>query len=285
MVMAEAEGFFAYDRFTGGKAAEHWHGLVSMAYPCLQHLDMLGQVSALVQRSMANRLLQVSLLDAVEFCSGKAELTKAFIRHQLRTACFDLLYRPEHDMLSQAGVRLFLDAVAATRRKGLNWWGTTCSSFVSLCVAVSQRFAWNDFLGNTQRPFVEEGNCQVEVMSLAMFVALLTDVFCILEQPCNSVMPKVGSLKRVLEYFGMEKLQTWHGAFGGPSPKPLQLWHAKGLNLQSLRRDKPSHLSSDLVSHGDGGSYTGIKPNLVQSAHYTREFREAVATCFDLTVL
>ena len=74
-------------------------------------------------------------------------------------------------------------------------------------------------------------------------------------------------------------------SFGGPSPKPLQIWHTAGLDLSALLRPKPFGLDGGLVAQDtDAGSWTGVKDRLVQSEHYTSEFGAMVLACFEPTV-
>lgn len=279
-LQATAFAFLAYDKFTGGQAAEWWHSLISLAYPVLAKMDLVGQITAIAARAWGNRDSSSSaLFGFVEFCSGKGELTKAFIRRQQKVACFEILYSQQHDMLSKTGLRLFLEAVGLTRPNGKNWYGTKCSSFVSLCSSVAQRCPQNEFRGDETKDFVHEGNCQVEVMSLSMFIGLLLDVHPLLEQPLNSVMVKLGSLARIFTFFNFVKVVTWLGAYGGPSPKPLQIWSQDVVDMTPLCRPKPEGLSCDLVEIADDGSYTGVKSKLVESEFYTKDFGDMVANC------
>ena len=83
---------------------------------------------------------------------------------------------------------------------------------------------------------------------MAMLFAHLCGCSPVLEQPTSSVLPKLEPLKNVLEFIGSKKVVVWHGAYGGESHKPLQLWSPR--DLSSLVKPKPKNLVSDLVEYG-----------------------------------
>lgn len=208
----------------GGFAAKVWPALISFAYPGLAALDLVEQIMTLVQRMFNNwQKTEEQLLDFVEYCAGRGRLTVELLRRKFHGAAFDKAYTELHDMLSPRGLRLFLDALTSTRRGGLHWWGTKCSSFVSLCQSVAQRYPWNNYLGAVERCFVSEGNEQAEVTAFGMFMSMICGCYPVLEQPLTSVMVLLPSLKSVLSHFNFQKKVVWMGAFQGPSPKPLQI--------------------------------------------------------------
>ena len=272
--------------------AEMWPTMIGCAFPVLRSLTLVDQIMSFVSRALYNRSmaeepgrLDEPLLDFIEFCSGRGMLTRGMIHNGHRCAAFDVLYSLEHDMLSAPGLRLFLDALTSTRKGGMNWWGTKCSSFVSLCASVAQRHAYNAWLGNEERQFVQEGNQQAEVTALGICLGVLCGLFPVLEQPVSSVMPRTPSLHSVLSFFNFHRQVVWMGAFSGPSPKPLQLWHPFRLGLSRLQRPRPVGLDAGLVLQGADGSWTGVKERLETSEHYTFEFGCAVAECFNNSVV
>lgn len=127
-------------------------------------------------------------------------------------------------------------------------------------------------------------NCLMVVTSLAMSFAHCCGTNPVLEQPSNSCLPKLEPLQSALSLMGASKTTIWHGAYGGTSPKPLQLWSAK--DMSSLKRPKPQHLSSHLVKkqstkQADGkmkNTYTGKTKALLQSQVYSSSFGNAVAS-------
>ena len=196
-------------------------------------------------------------LSWVEYCAGAGHLSRRLLKRHLKGACFDILYESDHNMLLASGVGLFVDALSANHSGALVWLGTPCSSFVSLCVSVSQRRAENLYYGDASRSFVAAGNAFLEITSLLYFLStMLGNVTCP-EQPLNSVLPLLPTLRNVLSYVQSQKVVTHMRAFNGPSVKPLQLWCTHG-GFSHLIRPRPFTAISDLVSHGEGGSYTGI---------------------------
>ena len=285
-IRSQVLDFLAYDESCGGHVSEVWPRLIGECYPALSSLSLADQIMSFVHRILQNwanaELGEAGgpLLDFIEFCAGRGMLTRGMIHHGHRCAAFDKIYSSAHDMLSARGLRLFLDALTSTRKRGMNWWGTKCSSFVSLCASLAQRTAFNDWLGDQTRFFVMEGNSQAEVTALGIFIGVVCGLLCVLEQPVSSVMPRTPSLQSVFAFFGFNRQVVWMGAFSGPSPKPLQLWHPPSLDLSRLGRPKPIGLDAGLVVQGDDGSWTGVKDRLEISEHYTFEFGCAVAQCF-----
>ena len=123
------------------------------------------------------------------------------VRKSFKRVALDIAYSQNHDMTSPQGLRPFLDCLTATRQGGMHWWGTKCSSFVSLCSSIAQRLDWNNYFGDTSRRFVSEGNMQAEVTAFGLFLSVICGCLPCLEQPISSVMVQLPSLRHVLEYF------------------------------------------------------------------------------------
>lgn len=112
------------------------------------------------------------------------------------------------------------------------------------------------------------------VTSLMMAVAYWSGAHPVLEQPITSVMPKCEPLCSVLASMNAKKYVVWHGAFGGESPKPLQLWSSQSLSV--LQRGRPKAQLAKLCI-AKGRRYTGQKKALQRSQAYSNEFGRAVA--------
>lgn len=266
-----------YDLEDNGWIHEIWPQVLSNAFPALARLNLVDQIMALVQRCVRNRAGHLNLLQFCEFCSGRGNLTRELLRCNLYGCSFDWLYAEEHNMMESYGIRLFFDAITSSAQEALHWWGTKCSSFVSLCVSVSLRHSSNSYLGDQSKQFVKEGNFQAEITSIGIFISWLCGCYPVLEQPISSVMPCLTSMRHVLTYCRFEKTICWMGSFNGPSPKPLQIWHPQELDLKHLNRGRPTGLDGGLVEIGEGGSWTGVKNKLNESEHYTKEFGASVA--------
>lgn len=87
-------------------------------------------------------------------------------------------------------------------------------------------------------------------------------------------------MANVPAYCRFIKKVVWMGAFGGPSPNPLQTWHAPQLDLSPLLRPKPFGLDGGLEVQDEAGGYTGVKEKWVDSEHYTPEFGHVVSDFF-----
>ena len=106
--------------------------------------------------------------------------------------------------------------------------------------------------------------------ALLMLVAHLLKTEVLLEQPVTSVLPLCPTMKNVLSFIGM-------GAFGGPSVKPIQVFH-NHVKYQALVRERPIMLAArELVTRSESGQYTGIPDALEQSGAYPLDFAQAVA--------
>ena len=124
--------------------------------------------------------------------------------------------------------------------------------------------------------------CFMVVTALAIAFAYLCGCSPILEQPTTSVLPKLEPLQSVLKSIGCTREVIWHGAYGGTSPKPLQLWSTR--NLRALVRPKPTNLVSDLITYKkktvkgkEKNTYSGKKVLLKASQCYCKPFGKAVA--------
>ena len=105
-----------------------------------------------------------------------------------------------------------------------------------------------------------------------MFVAFFSQLVPVLEQPSGSVMPKAEPLRSVLAYIGARKVTCWHGAFGGESAKPLQLWSPAHEDLKVLWRKKPTTGMRTLVSTDKSKGvrrYSGVHRMLKGSQAYS----------------
>ena len=162
------QDFLAFDAAHDGQSVR-WVNLLDMCYPCLANLSLTDKLMAIINRTLYNRDSGQCHLSWVEYCAGAGHLSRALLKRHLKGACFDILYESDHNMLLASGVWLFVDALSATHSGALVWLGTPRSSFVSLCVSVSQRRAENLYYGDTSRSFVAAGNAFMEITRLLYF--------------------------------------------------------------------------------------------------------------------
>ena len=276
-----------YDAAQGGSVRVTWPMILGMAFPYLQNsgLSIEGQIMKIAERFFFNNHDLGSgadeLFDFVEFCAGRANLSRELLRKGWKGCSLDIRFSPLHDMCSQWGLRTFIDCLSSSKDRALHWFGTKCSSFVPLCQSVAQRYPQNNFYGDTNRACVCDGNFQVEVTGLCMFISMVLSCIPVLEQPLGSCMPHAPVLRNLLSWFGMVKTVTYMGCFSGPSVKPLQIWHPPN-TLEGLCRQKPSHwdFDSQLASRGHDGSYTGVRGLCQESEAYTPAFGLAVAELY-----
>ncbi len=200
------------------------------------------------------------------------------VRNGIPSAAFDIVFEAGHNCLEAMGLKLWLDALASTRRRSLNWMGTQCSSFTVLCRAVSGRSPENDYMGFEQKDFVFNGNLQQEIASLLMWLSFQIGNITCLEQPLNSCMVLSKSMRGTLKHIGAQKFVTYMGCFGGDTEKPLQLWSPSPY-FSMMEREKPGGGSVELVTR-NGHQFTGKKSELAESQIYTPAFARAVYRVF-----
>ena len=282
-VAQDISRFLAFDTESGGEAAATWQPIIERAYPQLSNYSLHGKLWLLCVRTLRNRVEhEPKAHQCIDFFSGDAFLSLGHVELGLRCARFDFLYGEAHDCLKNEGERAYLDAVTYTEEKCLCWFGTKCSSFLGLCRKQSDRRESNGWVGNIHRPFVSEGNGMMHMSSLCYFLAWATKAIPALEQPTESSMGRVRPMRTVLEFIpNIRRTTTWLGAYGAPSPKPIQIWHCDE-KLVALKRKRPEsvkmpvRLCTETKREGKR-TYSGNKKHLVASSAYPRDFGRAVA--------
>ena len=121
------------------------------------------------------------LVDCVEYWAGAGNLTYAMCMAGNVCSRWDKQYNPAHDCLTGTGLRLWVEELVCSSQQCLVWLGVQCSSFVTLCIAQSQRKAPNGFLGDQSRAFVCNGNHQMRVASLLFYISGLLGDMTVLE--------------------------------------------------------------------------------------------------------
>ena len=278
--------FFSYDKTCGGAAESSWPELIQGAYPELRSFSLVHQLSQLVLRNLEIRRLAVHLgfvlLSFTEHWAGGGELTLQHLLVGFVCARFDKLYSDTHDCETAAGLRLWLDSLTYTEESALNWFGTQCSSFLVCCMKHSKRKPSNGYAGDEKRAFVVSGNHQKDVVSLMYFLSFMFGNEPFLEQPLNSVLPKMRPLRTVFEWAGVTRTVTALGAYGAPTVKRLQLWHChsvyKALKARVPKSSRPKASLTRVVVRKDGKrAFTGKKKEMKDSQAYPPAFAFAVA--------
>ena len=285
-VNADAEIFFEMRTDIRGMLALNceaglvWAELLVEGFPEFKGLSCEVMLLHTVAHSLAHRLPQRSgQLDFIEYWAGSASLTKEHVRLGARCARFDKVYDQGHDCSTPEGLRRWLESLNHVVESGSVWCGTQCSSFLLMCMSKSRRRPENGYHGDMSRAFVKEGNRHMKVLSLLYFVAWLLRVDVVLEQPTESVSPLIQPLKCVLQFVGAVRTHTWlgHKDFGGPSPKPIQLWHTSS-KYAALKRKRPcSKPTLQLVTKLKGKRFRGDPKLLKASQVYPPGFALAAA--------
>ena len=273
----ELDVFFMIDTQCGGRAQVMWTHYLHIAFPFMMNWSLRDMLMALLLRVSFHRAAGRSWLQYVELFAGQGNLSKAAIRAGLSGVSLDKDYGEHQNILTGHGLVLALLALTATVPGALWWTGLPCSSFVILCVSVSQRCAENDFLGDESKDFVLEGNTIGDLSALLQFLAYMVQCNDGMEQPASSVYPETPCCKAVLRHIQAHKTVTYHWCFGGPTLKPLQLWSSKDY-MKRMHRERPwipGGLEA-LATRDERGGFTGNKERLRESQMYTPMFGEAV---------
>ncbi|CAK9046694.1 unnamed protein product [Durusdinium trenchii] len=215
------ESFLDFDSLHGSQAEQHWHSILGAVFPELQELSLKNRLAALIQCGKRN--MAASKFTFVEYFSGCGNLTKSFLAQEHLGAAFDFKYTSNHDCLTVEGLRLWFAALLSCGPKSFIWFAIECSSWVPLCLSQSLRHESNGYLGDTSKVFIQNGNAQMVVSSLLMFVACLLGHIVSLEQPLSSVLPLCDLMDTVLKFIGVSKTVCYLGAYGAKSVKPVQL--------------------------------------------------------------
>ena len=230
---------------------------------------------ALIDKAFANIESDESFNDFVEYACGHGNLSRGCLKKGLVGTALDILCDECHNCLHASGFLLWIESLMACRRRALVWFGTKCSSWVSLCVSVSERHASNNYHGNTERSFVTEGNSLMLITSLLFFLSTCIGHLTCLEQPLSSTMVLHPWLRNVLVWSKSQKCVTYMGAYGAKTCKPVQLWSNHCLSM--LERAKPQNMGETLATREANGGYTGNGQALQESEKYPELFGLAVA--------
>ena len=105
-----------YDAAQGGSVRVTWPMILGMAFPYLQNsgLSIEGQIMKIAERFFFNNHDSGSgadeLFDFVEFCAGRANLSRELLRKSWKGCSLDIRFSPLHDMCSQWGCEHSLTA-------------------------------------------------------------------------------------------------------------------------------------------------------------------------------
>jgi hypothetical protein len=261
-----------------------WQQMLGSAYPSMRDLDVGQQIYNLAREALQSLNAHPNEHDknCLEYWSGSGMITLFHLRKGMAAKQFDKKNEGNYDCTTPIGLRLWLDALLYEAASDATVWiATECSSFSSVCRAVSKRHKNNEYAGDCSRDFVVNGNKQMVVASILFFISWLISLHPIVEQPKPSCMQKARPLKDVLEFTGASCTNTWLGAFEAPSPKPLQLWHPPENLFSQLQRRKPANKLESLVttsaSKRGRRAFSGRKVAMKNSQVYPPRFAFAVA--------
>lgn len=149
-----------------------WQKMLRVAYPELKNDTIEEIMLKLVARCcwLRETAKDFAQHDFVEFCAGEGNLTMECLNAMLHGVALDIKYHPHHNMITSTGLRCWIDSISESRIHALVWFGTQCSSFVSICASNHKRNAENGFWGDVQREFVRKGNLMQVINCRAVLI-------------------------------------------------------------------------------------------------------------------
>jgi len=218
-----------------------------------------------------------NLLQFIEFFAGRAGHARYLSRMGCATQAFDLRIDPCHDINSDSGFNLYLVACCSTLVSSIAWSGLVCTSWVWIGRSQTGRNAKHP-LGNEHKTMVAQGNGHMRRQVILSMLWELLGNEQVIEQPLSSIVDRVPLFCEMLRVCRLQRMTTWLGAFGAPTPKPLHLWSTCGFT-DDLRRNRPCArlglLSTTVWDDGKRKRVTGKRDELQQSSAYPDEFCKA----------
>ena len=212
----------------------------------------------------------------VDVCLGLC-LTQYTVRERV-------VRRETKDICSPQGFVICVSMVMSLKGNGLLWLATVCSTWVFICLSVTQR-SKIDPLGDTNRACVKTANLMVSRCALIMRLIAAKGGAWVLEQPMSSLMIYHPRLQEMLREGPVFMTTFSMGAHGAPTRKPTKLYSNRPW-VADLQKKVPANTKFaklDIVRHGvnDRGqkTVTGGK-QLKATQAYPRNFGKAVSNCF-----
>ena len=256
-----------------------WQQMLAEAFPAMASWPWKKQMRVLINFCHWKRnIRQSAKVDSVEIFAGQGNLSREMLRAGWEGVAVDIRYSADHNVLTVRGLRLAINAVCETRKQGLVWFETPCSSLSSSANTVLEGAGRMTFMGDPDRSLAcREGNHLMYVTLLLSMLGSLNDNRVVIEQPCSSCLFNIPIFECVMWRLSAVKAKTYGGSFGQSIVKPLQLW-SNCTHIWGMQQRYPGHArgSGGCVDR-DGDRYTGRHEDLQMSEEYTTAFGRAVA--------
>ena len=165
-------------------------------------------------------------VDHIEWFAGVANIHKGMKKLGLHSVALDVRYDSvHHNYIDKKGMLHSVQMQRRLRRRGGQHLATVCSSWTFVNRATSRRYDTVPLGVPPCSQSVVDANQMVSLCSLMWLWAWCAGCYTILEQPLGSLMgchPRIVQVMRTISSF--RHLTTHMGAFGGPSPKPTNLY-------------------------------------------------------------
>ena len=165
-------------------------------------------------------------IDHIEWFAGVGNVHRAMLQLGLDSVAVDVKYdNVLQNYIHKKGMLYGVQLQRRLRRRGGQHKATVCSSWIWANRATSKRYESLPLGVQPWSESVAAANQMVSMSAMLWLWAWCAGVYTILEQPLGSLMgshPRVCQIKRAIPSF--KHFTTHMGAFGGPTPKPTNLY-------------------------------------------------------------
>ena len=126
-------------------------------------------------------------------------------------------------MCSAQGFCLAVKNILETKKRGFNWFGIVCSSWIWMNRGTSKRTALSP-LGGTSKLYICQANLMTSRVILLIWLALSCHQCCVIEQPSSSLLSHHPRLQDLFMDYVIYEIRISLGHFGAPTKKPVVLW-------------------------------------------------------------
>ena len=217
-------------------------------------------------------------IDALEFMSGQAEISKAAARVGLVSYGYDRSYSTcdINNINTAVGFKRAMQLTMRVKRHGAIWMAPVCSSWIWLSRSGSGRTR-EAAHGNTAVSWVRSGNRMVVRLVLVMIVAWIRGCHLFLENPMTTVVNFFSPMREAIQCLLNFKVTLPLSAYGSSSHKFITIWSTTPL-VQQLYRKKG--VAAETLATNKDGCITGKHKALKTSQAYPPAFGAAVAQIY-----
>mmetsp|Transcript_155014 Transcript_155014/g.269612 ORF Transcript_155014/g.269612 Transcript_155014/m.269612 type:complete len:298 (-) Transcript_155014:52-945(-) len=220
-------------------------------------------------------------LDVIDAFSGPcANLAHACYEQGLNAMPFDRLRHALYEnCLTMEGQQYFLTMLGRMPRGSLCFLGPPCNSWITSSQSFYKR-SKTRIAGDQTKPEVLQWNQVADFVGKVLECCIALGIYFVVEQPVSSLLFEWPPIATALLHGHARRISFSLAKFGAASLKPLQLYSnvpwLYTLEAIAGATSIPSSLVS-LASSSAGGSWTGNKSAMAESATYPPTFCTVIA--------